>query len=91
MLPHEKLMAGPLGRLVTVMTCRDVPNLSSSSLACVQGTKNGTPAQVILAPIMQVIVETAGWTNKKRKPDNQRIPLLMVSANTALHVRQKRL
>lgn len=36
-----------------------------------QGTKDGTSAQVISAPIMQFTVETAGWTNEKRKPDSK--------------------
>lgn len=52
-----------------------------------QGTKDGTSAQVISAPIMQFTVETAGWTNEKRKPDSKGIPLLKVSENIALHVR----
>lgn len=63
--------------------------MSATSVACVQGAKkDGAPAQVMSAPIMQVIMEIADWT-EKRKKKYQGIPILTVSGNITLHVKQK--
>lgn len=45
---------------------RDILNMSATSVVCVQGAKkDGASAQVMSAPIMQVIMEIADWTEKK--------------------------